>query len=483
MTSLSRQYHSRPQDIEDYLVCERTATEMPLQSRREGVSESQLLIAFPISAATEPNIRNQLTFNFLPIRAYGLPVSSIIVSTRAETNSLQFVLQGDFALSANREDIIQENEWNNRILSVAVDLFVQSVQLFNDRDFLKYTWPRYLQSQTSAHGTVFQNFRENLLRRLRKEPVLQSQALTMESPVDLRCVPQIFTDGTNSAVPLLEGSNGMSSWAANGYSFNDLKRVEVPELSPKDFTVLLRKYVTYSAESFHQREAAWQSRLANAILHAGPSGVRDLPIVPLRGGRWVPATATKLYFPDIGAGFTLPSGIRVDIIEDGAVHDPSRYELFTRLGARHLNSAEVFQIILEEHAKHGSSYITWSAETVVAHAWFLFKSPTKPSDYDLGALRLASKNSPLLHSGKDLYMELPESTFRISDYLSVTSNVAHYLHDQYLTVAPPGQAKAWLKWLQNGIGVRTMPKLMDSGKVSQEFQAIIDSVPNNGKLY
>ena len=327
----------------------------------------------------------------------------------------QFVLQEDFMLSASREDILQDNEWNESVILAAVDLFVQTAELFNEQGLMKYTWLQYLQSQSSVHGIASNNFRDRLLDHLRHEAVLESQALIMELPTNLKCVPDIFTDGTSSAVPLLDGPEGQRSWTAAAYSANNLKKLEVKELMAKDFMNMLRTYITYHNEGFRQHPAAWHSQLSKAISYTGPSLVRDLTIVSLRGDRWTSAAGTKLYFPGISDGLVLPTGIQVQIIEDDAAKDPLRCDLFTKFGASHLNPSEVLQIILDEHSKHGNSYITWTVETVVSHAWFLFNSPSKPSEYDLSKLRLASRNATLLHRGPELYMDAPGSNFRLSD--------------------------------------------------------------------
>ena len=65
------------QVTEPYVVCQRTVREMPFETRREGVMESEVIIAFPIGEDWKPNPRDCSAFNFLPIRSYGLPVSDL----------------------------------------------------------------------------------------------------------------------------------------------------------------------------------------------------------------------------------------------------------------------------------------------------------------------------------------------------------------------------------------------------------------------
>lgn len=60
---------------ESLLVFEHTAYNMPREERRPGVTESNIVMAFPIDVKGRAVVENRKTFNFLPIRCYGLPVS------------------------------------------------------------------------------------------------------------------------------------------------------------------------------------------------------------------------------------------------------------------------------------------------------------------------------------------------------------------------------------------------------------------------
>ncbi|KAI7635008.1 hypothetical protein KC322_g22026, partial [Hortaea werneckii] len=124
---------------EQFLVFRDTKTGMPREKKRENVTESDVLMAFPVSASMQPVLSDRRTFNYLPIRSYGLP----------------FVLQGDFMLSASREDILQQNKWNDAVVDATIALFAKCIDAFNATDLLKYTWPRYAKSQGNAHGTIF----------------------------------------------------------------------------------------------------------------------------------------------------------------------------------------------------------------------------------------------------------------------------------------------------------------------------------------
>lgn len=57
-----------------YLVLNHTAKRLPLEPKREGVQESQILLAFPVEENLEPKLEQQQVYAFLPVRDYGLQV-------------------------------------------------------------------------------------------------------------------------------------------------------------------------------------------------------------------------------------------------------------------------------------------------------------------------------------------------------------------------------------------------------------------------
>lgn len=202
----------------------------------------------------------------------------------------------------------------------------------------------------------------------------------------------------------------------------------------------------------------------------------------MRSGGWTSAHATRLYFPRISDGAELPIGINLNTIEPNAAKDVWRSKLFNQLGVRHLNTAEVYRLIVDQHRDYGKVYGSWDLDCLLAHAWFLFTSPIRPNGYDARPLRVASQNSRVLHTGQELYMDSPESGFSISKYFGAQTTIVHYIHERYLTYAEgvnKARATEFNKWLQDQLGVKTTLRLADMGEISREFQYIIDTRPGN----
>lgn len=58
-----------------YIVTTHIAKTLPVEPKRPGVSESEILLAFPLDEGREPKLDPQQVYAFLPIREYGFEVS------------------------------------------------------------------------------------------------------------------------------------------------------------------------------------------------------------------------------------------------------------------------------------------------------------------------------------------------------------------------------------------------------------------------
>lgn len=451
---------------ERFIVCQRTSENMPQEDNRLGVTETDVLMAFPVDEALEPQISDRWVYNFLPIASYGFP----------------FVLQADFMLNAPREAILGQNAWNSALIAFASRLFVESVQQFNATKCLQYAWPKYLTFRGEAYGTPFYGFCDILVRTLRNSTVLQSEASTLRRPLDLYFVPSQLSDGEK---PLLTGPLGLESFANHAYSSNHLTALQVREQSTEEFVSLLHEYVKSHPEDFQRRESVWHSRLASAILAIGPDDFRSIKLIPVRGGQWLAAKGNSLFFPKIEDGSELPSGIDVQVVNDAVVMDKARKRLFSALGVSVLNEANACGLIVQQHARKPEASNSWSVDDVVEHAWFLYRADAQPSESDTRRLLVAS-NDGKLRRGHQTYMDVPNSTFQVSKHLGTSFP---FLHKRYLdrpsqhpTQDPAGPGKLlmkWTDWLNKAVGVRILPRLAGSGTISEEFNVIIKSSQAN----
>ena len=383
-------------------------------------------------------------------------------------------------LSASREDILMANDWNMELVRAALDLFCSAVTVFNERDLLKFTWLRYAKPRGNAAGTIFDGFLENLIRRLRDSRILLSQSNTLEYPSQLQIVPDHFADDGTPPKPLVTASRGLDGYVSPDYDVDDLKQLQIQEMSPREFRDLM-KLLTVSG-SQQTKPLEWHSKVAQAFLHIGHAMARDVALVPLSNGRWERPRSGDFFLPEYSSTLSVPGGVEIAMITRDASLDPSRRLLFERLGATRLGSAQIFEQILKQHRVFKSAGAC-SVEHAVDQAWFVWTCPIRPRQYNLKDL-LLSAHDGTLHKAGELYMDEPDGTKMLSDFFGVNNPVVRRLHPQYLIQRSDDKKQSsWLQWLKNDMKVNTLPKLVGSdGKVSPEFTFIVNNSPSRAWL-
>ncbi|KAI7162876.1 hypothetical protein KC349_g1754 [Hortaea werneckii] len=449
---------------ENFLVFQSTAKNMPAETKRHGVSETDLLMAFPVDGDMKPFLRNRATFNFLPIREYGL----------------SFVLQADFILSASREDILMGNDWNSELVRAALELFCSAVTVFNERDLLKFTWLSYAKPRGNAASTIFDGFLENLTRCLRDSRILLSQGNTLEAPSQLEIVPDHFADGGSPPKPLVIASRGLDGYVSPDYDIDDLKQLQIQEMNPREFRDLMKLLTVSGSQQMKPME--WHSKVAQAFLHIGHALARDVALVPLSDGRWERPSSGDFFLPEYSSTLSVPGGVDIAMITRSASLDPFRRLLLERLGATRLVSAQIFEQILKQHRAF-KGVGGCSIEHAVDQAWFVWTCPTRPRQYNLKDL-LLSAHDGTLHKASELYMDDPDSPKKLSDFFGVDNPVVRRLHPQYfIQKSDEKKLLSWLQWLKNDLKVNTIPKLVGSdGKVTPEFTFIVNNSPSSAWL-
>jgi hypothetical protein len=63
--------------LASYLFMRHKATNLPAEEKRDGVRESEVILAFPLDGNNEPLLEPQTIYAYLPIREYGFRVSCI----------------------------------------------------------------------------------------------------------------------------------------------------------------------------------------------------------------------------------------------------------------------------------------------------------------------------------------------------------------------------------------------------------------------
>ncbi len=110
------------------------------EERRLGVEQTEIVLAFPINKErAAETTHGQRVFAFLPIRDYGF----------------RFVIQADFLLSTNREDVHRDADWNTTLRDQIAPAFVDSVELFKRHAALSRTFYGFIPSTDQVTDAFF----------------------------------------------------------------------------------------------------------------------------------------------------------------------------------------------------------------------------------------------------------------------------------------------------------------------------------------
>ncbi|RSL88992.1 hypothetical protein CEP52_015037 [Fusarium oligoseptatum] len=258
-------YLHRGPNMSNYIIVKHLVSKLPEDKDRLGVVESEISLAFPPLHETSDG-HTHAVYAFLPIRDYGFKVGHFTLSPSFELELIygKFLLQGDFLLTANREDIL-DNAWNRALLEACADAFVLAIHHLS-RGHRKYLWTRYIPGQ-HMHG-FFEPLRDMILEKLSQEPILEACSGRMVAPVSLTYVPPSrFTD--DAGLPLTLSPNTKDSYLSSSYvglSETLLSRLGTRTLDGEGFLQDLSSMISNDSQLFRQKSDAWHEKLADALL-------------------------------------------------------------------------------------------------------------------------------------------------------------------------------------------------------------------------
>lgn len=159
----------------DYIIVKHNVPVTHASTKRPNIGMTEVVLAFPVDSGG-PILRRQYAYNFLPIRM----------------TSFLFLIQADFLLSANREDLDDSHAgWNDMLLEGITQAFKVAASRFGSTP-LKYSWIRFLpleEEPCSSFKTLSNLIRLSLqdvalLISARNEPLECSRALYLPMCLD-----------------------------------------------------------------------------------------------------------------------------------------------------------------------------------------------------------------------------------------------------------------------------------------------------------
>jgi hypothetical protein len=521
----------------NYLVMRHVADNLPPDEKRDGVTRSELLLAFPLDESDEPILAPQQVCAFLPIRDYGF----------------KFLIQADFLLIASREDADNSSTWNKALRDQFSKAFVQSVEWFNGSS-LRYTWPRYLPAAPTSYD-FFSPLKRGILDALARKPILEAMDGNLKPASTLIYVPEKYLDVDGT--PLTFMAHMATKYLTQKYlhsDFEHLKLLQVVEMDDSLFLDHLESIVKTDRRGFTSRPAAWHSRLATVLAHiwetntdrgilriqkkstglsntdsvqgrsnklflsmlgrrhlrqrpssifsessrdsgvaeeadvdAAPQhGLKDrikaLPVVKLRGGEWV-AASDGIFLPgDTENWGEIPGGIQVLVVDTEAARDRARANLFRLLGVNDNRVHHIITLIVELHRKDDFDAKDVSRLDLISQMIFLFKagwSNTKNRHSFWFATEHDSRAQ-----GHTLYLVDENEPHAASKYFAEQRLRFQFIHPDYIN-AHPEEPEAWIDWLRKNWHLSNIPRLtrpirmveqdMWVFEMSPEFEFIISS--------
>jgi hypothetical protein len=441
--------------VTSHFVYYHQVTKLPAEERRPGAKTSEISLCFPFSTAcgeAQPSTLEQPVYAFLPIRRYGLP----------------FMIQADFVLVANREDI-NSAKWNRALLSAAADVFPRAIEaLVKAHTSLRYTWIRFLPTG-APEPTYLHGFQRSLLKKLSSAAILESRNGKARVPSSLIFVPKQYRDPEGTPITLTRQFE--HRYLGPQYDDEDWPYLEilgVKELSKEQFLahlkICLQEKSSSSSAALVDRHSQWHSKLAAILLRvATPEEMAPLPLIPLTTGTWVTPGQPAFFLPgqqDGESQYEVPQGIEIPVIDRRASDDKDRRLLMTALGVKCPKEDDVAKLILEAHQSDAFQPHKLSPRDLVVHAEFVYRArrtSSSPMDVDLW---VATEDGRRLKASA-VYLRKDPPTEAASKYLTATQDSSFgFAHNDYGVLFDSGSSVG-CEWLHKELGLAVWPRFLN----------------------
>lgn len=446
---------SMDDQVTSYFVHHHHFTKLPVEERRPGASTSDITLAFPFNTAggvTQPAPQEQPVYAFLPIRPYGLP----------------FMIQADFVLVANREDI-NSSSWNTALLSATCNAFPRAIEsLVKAHPSLQYSWVRFMPTG-ATEPTHLHNFQTNLFRVLSSAAILEARNGKLRVPSSLLFVPKQYRDPEGIPITFTKALGGL--YLSPQYDDNDWKYLEtlgVKELSKEQFLrhvkTCLKEKCSSSSAAMLDRHSPWHSKLAAILLRvATPEDLGDLALIPLRTGTWVTRAQPAFFLPgqqDGESAHEVPKGIQIPLVDPRASDDKDRRLLMVALGVKCFKEEDIARLVMQAHRSDGFQPDKLSPQDLVAHAEFIYRAQrmnTQLKDVDLW---VATDDGRRLRASA-VYLRKDPPTDGASKYLKATKNSSFgFAHNDYHVSFDSGSSDGY-EWLNSQLGLSVWPRFLN----------------------
>jgi hypothetical protein len=320
-------------------------------SDRNGVTVTHVTLAFPLGTRDR-----QQVFAFLPVKTY----------------NFKFIIQADFILPTNREDIHNNREWNKVIRDSIPGIFIQSLNLFKQDKELSTQWYGYIPKESEISDEFF----AGIVRKLHQLLIGNNCILT---DTNQWAKPNSVILASNKIRKLIPNEY-LKRYLGMEYVHSDLEcwkdeLVSILRVRQFDFELLI-KYLN-KTEFILTCSDEWFKLLYDYILECDLNQKRiaelkSLPIILLEKDEVATLDDEIIFFPltSSGAGYSFEKGMN---IISRASFDPGHLGLLKLLGVLDPSPVTiVLEYILPTYENNTKIYLEHNLEHlryILEHRW------------------------------------------------------------------------------------------------------------------
>lgn len=326
------------------------------EEKRQDVEEAAVVLAFPIAddgVASADSTQN--LFAFLPVRNYGF----------------RFLIQGDFLLSSNREDIHKSSAWNKRVRDEVTKAFVSALPVLKADPVLSRSFLQYVPRKGDVTDAFFTETAEKIVEELKSIECVLAASGAWRRPTEVIIADEEFKAlFPNEELKLILGLEYLSSEVQAPQA--TLERLGVSNAGAHSHLLALIE----KDDRLAQRPIDWLRALyrycdKKVIGQQAIKKFQSLAAIKLDGGRLAKLTDTKVYFPlERGRRFGFEQELELlhpELVSKGEGADEV-VSFLTRVGVK---KTEPYSLIVNHILPKHVSGPPWTTTALVGHVAYI----------------------------------------------------------------------------------------------------------------
>jgi hypothetical protein len=298
------------------------------ESKRENVKYTELILGFSLQEDGSADTRlEQKVFAFLPTRSYGF----------------KFLIQADFLVPANREDIHKDTQWNKWIRDNIASTFLLAVEEFKQDSNLRKTYYDYIPLHSEVKDEFFASIVSEIHNQLKVSKCILSESGKWQIPSHVVQVDE--------QVRKLISNTDLQELLKKEYihpqvkaKFDILESLGVKEFSFDDLLQSLQ-----NNEWLQKQSDNWFIKLYTYLNNRNSTDYSELPrikklkIIPLENNELASTAETSIFFP-LNLNNTGEYNFELQFIKRTLVEATSRYlDFLKKLGVQNASCYEIIE--------------------------------------------------------------------------------------------------------------------------------------------